>query len=302
MGFQRYPSLTIPTFLLHWSLTLSSFVFRIPAKRITSGDRIWPEYRLHALVFLSRSLLCCCVMYYEQYYHLPPNYDFNFLIVLFTLLMADVSSMSVEHRSGSIRELDTHPAVKFFFSFMQFGATAICLYGLRRFSIMFYMVFIVQVNPFLMTLRRKNLLSKTFVLTTYGVGLTGGLGLGFYENWFHSPSGFNCLYCQGLILNLATLMRLGPRLPLVRYVQDNKYLLWILLGCLLRYIRPWFDTRDPLSTNLLSICQVARFSMFGLGLWKGFIRDWYTVNNRKNEPSSAPTNGATKVETTKKKI
>lgn len=43
MGFQTYPQWTIPTILLHWSLTLSSFVFAIPAKRIKSGDRIWPE-------------------------------------------------------------------------------------------------------------------------------------------------------------------------------------------------------------------------------------------------------------------
>lgn len=40
MGFTKYPALTPPTILLHWSLTLSSLVFRIPAKRVKSGDRI----------------------------------------------------------------------------------------------------------------------------------------------------------------------------------------------------------------------------------------------------------------------
>lgn len=84
--------------------------------------------------------------YYEQVNQIEtPLYDINFLIVMATLFAADVSSWSVgTNRSGSIRELDTHPAVKFFFSFMQFGATSGCLYGLRRYSIMFYMAFIVQ--------------------------------------------------------------------------------------------------------------------------------------------------------------
>jgi hypothetical protein len=84
--------------------------------------------------------------YYEQVNQInTPLYDVNFLIVMATLFAADVSSWSVgTNRSGSIRELDTHPAVKFFFSFMQFGATSGCLYGLRRYSIMFYMAFIVQ--------------------------------------------------------------------------------------------------------------------------------------------------------------
>jgi hypothetical protein len=301
MGFQRYPSLTIPTFLLHWSLTLSSFIFHIPARRIKSGDRIWPEYRLHALVFLSRSLLVCCVTYYEQYYQLPPNYDFNFLIVMLTLLLADVSSWSVEHRSGSIRELDTHPAVKFFFSLLQFGATAGCLYGIRRFSIMFYMVFVVQVNPFLMTLRRKNLLSKTVVITLYGIGLAGGIRMAVYEHSVYAPNGFNSYLCIGLIVHLAAVLRLGPRLPLLRHVQDNKYLLWISLGCLLRYIRPWFDTKDPIPTNLLIVCQVARGAMLMLFLWKGFLRDWYNKSSKKvsDTVSPASTNGSA-VDTRKK--
>lgn len=279
MGFQTHTALTPSTIILHWSLTLSAFIFTIPAKRIKSGDRIWPEYRLHALVFLSRSLAVLCVYYYEQYFQLPPNYDMNFLIVMLTLFAADVSSWSVgDNRSGSIRELDTHPAVKFYFSVMQFGATAGCLYGLRRFSLMFYMAFIVQINPFLMTLRRKNLLSKTVVVTMYGFGLVGGIGIVFYEYLVFAPSGFNCVLCQGFIINLAAILRLGPRFPVIRYIQDNKYLLWMALGLLLRYIRPTFD--EPLSRNMNILCQGLRISMFGLGVWKGWLREYFFIKTQ----------------------
>jgi len=40
MGFALYPSYTLPTLLLHFSLNASSFFFTIPAKRIKTGDRI----------------------------------------------------------------------------------------------------------------------------------------------------------------------------------------------------------------------------------------------------------------------
>ena len=279
MGFQTHTSLTLPTIVLHWSLTLTAFVFHIPAKRIKSGDRIWPEYRLHALVFLSRALMCCCIFYYEQYYQLPPNYDLNFVLVILTLLAADMSSGSVEHRSGSIRELDTHPAVKYFFSWMQFGATSLYLYGARRFSLIFYTAFVVQLNPFLMTLRRKNLLSKNEVLSLYGAMLAGGFFIAVYEYGGNAPNGFNGFLCQGLIANIATVLRLGPRIPIIRHIQDNKYVLWIVLGFLLRYIRPFFDTKEALPHPFGTIVQVLRGLVFLLFAWKGWIKDWYSKSS-----------------------
>lgn len=292
MGFATHPSWTLPTIALHWSLTLSAFVFKIPAKRIKSGDRIWPEYRLHALVFLSRSLALLCVYYVEQLYQLEANYDWNFAIVLLSLLAADVSSWSVgDNRSPSIRELDTHPAVKFYFSVMQFGATAGCLYGLRRYSLMFYMAFIVQINPFLMTLRRKNLLSKSVVVTLYGIGLASAIALVVSEYSTYSPAGFNSFMCQGVIVNLAALLRLGPRFgggsggvlglvwqPIL-FVQNNKYAMWLVLGLVMRAIRPYFDSKEPLSRQVQLICLVLRLSMFGLGLWKGWVSDWWYNKN-----------------------
>ncbi len=42
----------------HAMLSLSSLIFRLPAKRIAEGSRIWPEFRLHSIVFACRSLAC----------------------------------------------------------------------------------------------------------------------------------------------------------------------------------------------------------------------------------------------------
>lgn len=93
----------------------------------------------------------------------------------------------------------------------------------------------------------------------------------FYEHTVHAPNGFNSFYCQGLIVNLAALLRLGPRLPVLRIIQDNKYLMWLTLGLLLRQIRSTFD--EPLDKQTIVICQFLRISMFALGIWKGFVRD-----------------------------
>lgn len=49
LGFVNKPNLTIPTIMLHLALNLSAFEFTLPKRRITTGYRIWPEYRLHSL-------------------------------------------------------------------------------------------------------------------------------------------------------------------------------------------------------------------------------------------------------------
>ena len=129
MGFLSHPKLTIPTLLLHLALNLSSFEFRIPERRIKTGYRIWPEYRLHSLVFLCRSLAFPLPQYYENSYGLPPNYLWNVAIVLGTITAADIASASTKHPSGTIRGFETNPLLKFFFSAVQFHATMACLYG-----------------------------------------------------------------------------------------------------------------------------------------------------------------------------
>jgi len=131
-----------------------------------------PEYRLHALVFLSRSLAILWLYHYERVHNIQdPLYTANFAIVMLTLLAADVSSWSVgqDNHSDSIRDLDAHPAVNFFFSFMQFGATSGCIYGLRRFSLVFYFTSILQFTPLLMTLRRKSEYSGSTVVVALSV-------------------------------------------------------------------------------------------------------------------------------------
>lgn len=157
---------------MHLTLSLSSLIFKLPKKRILEGSRIWPEYRLHSIIFACRSLACMALIWVEQRLELAPVYEANALIVICTLIAADVASASVDARSSTIRELDAPPAMQYFFSVMQFQATAGCLIGVRRYSTQFVYVWIIQFTAFLMTLRRKNLAKHSPLVVIYGMMLT----------------------------------------------------------------------------------------------------------------------------------
>ena len=118
---------------MHALLSSSSLIFRIPRKRIVEGSRIWPEYRLHSIIFAYRSLACMALVWAEQRFAMPPAYWMNAAIVVASLAAADIASLSVgaASRSRTIRDLDAPPAMQFFFSVMQFHGTAGCLLGVH---------------------------------------------------------------------------------------------------------------------------------------------------------------------------
>ena len=127
MGFVSHPQqLSWPTLALHAALPFSSFQFRIPTRRIKDGGRIWPEYRLHAAVFSWRSIVLMALYQWEKQHARQPNYICNYFILMGGMLAADASSWWVGRpfQSQSVRGLDTHPAIKGFFSFMQFNTSA----------------------------------------------------------------------------------------------------------------------------------------------------------------------------------
>jgi hypothetical protein len=270
MGFNTYPQYTIPTIVLHFLLNASSFIFKIPAKRISSGYRIWPEYRLHSLVFLCRNLACMILFYVETtFYHSHEYHIMDIIIILSTMAAADISSycQGPNHTSGFARELDVPAITKYFFSMAQLGATAMILHGQRRYTMHFIMIIIIQGNAFLMTIRRKNLASHTVLTSIYGIAL---LGAGIMAHYEYSRVNVNVRRAVGIIGFLATILRTGPRcIPILSSIQNNKYLLWISLYMLHEnYIRPYIDveaTTARVALNLLLIIAV-----IALGYYKHY--------------------------------
>jgi len=207
---------TMSCILLHTTLSVSSLIFRIPTKRIAEGSRIWPEYRLHSIVFACRSLLCMLLSWAEMRLGVSePHYEGNAAIVIGTLLAADFGTWWVgpQGRSSTIQELDAPPPMRYFFSVMQFHATVGCLVGVRRFSTQFFYVWIIQFTAFLMTLRRKNIAPHGPLVFGYGVMLTAGFLIATYDHYTHG-----CWLLANTLANSAAILRMLLRV--------NKYLLW----------------------------------------------------------------------------
>lgn len=265
MGFLSHPQFTIPTILLHFLLNLSSFQFRIPAKRIKDGGRIWPEYRLHAAVFAIRSMFTILLYHFERLYNWPPNYDYNYFIILGGMMAADTASWSVstKYQSRSVRDLDTHPAVKFFFSLMQFSANAGMLYGLRRCTLPYLGIFITQTTPFVATLRRKQVFTSDWGgAFVYGAFLVFGSYFVIQDYLNDGPKTFWIVRSLGQI---AALQRMSP-LPSSFALLQNKYVVWTTAFLLLRQIRAHLDS---ISVSLLKYNFYATlFLCILLGVYK----------------------------------
>jgi len=230
MGFRATP-LTAVLLMWHLMLSLTSLIFRIPKVRIREGSRIWPEFRLHSIVFACRSLACLTILWLERRYdpHGEPRYWANVAVVFATLISADLATASVDpaSRSNTIRGLDTTAAYKFAFSFMQFLGTTGCLVGLRAFAGQFAVVFIIQTYAFTLTLRRKNLLTHMQTVFIYSYQLTLGGLVAQIEIW--QQGGVQALCMFPALACAAMLLRIGVGL--------NKYAVWAIMAALVQYAR-----------------------------------------------------------------
>jgi hypothetical protein len=264
MAFGAYPEYTLPTLMLHMVLNLSSFEFKIPPKRISSGYRIWPEYRIHSFVFLMRSLLSMGLTWYESVNNLPPDYRWNLLIVMATMAAADYGSSISDHRSGFARQLDVQPAVKYFFSMMQFGATTISLHGIRRYSLHYIFCMIIQCNAFFMTIRRKNLASHTVLVGLYGIMLITGFVLANIELIRHP---LHHLLLVASSSALATSIRLNPNVGILKPLQ-SKYILWSVMWSFLQIVRGFESSCDgnKLKTILGGFFVITHLSVAWVGV------------------------------------
>jgi len=233
MGFSSgLPTLSL--IAMHTTLSVSSMIFKIPRKRIVEGSRIWPEYRLHSIIFACRSLACMSLIWVEQRFALEPEFGWNAAIVIATIFAADVATWSVgDARSSTIRDLDAPPALHFFFSVMQFHATAGCLVGVRRYSTQFVYVWVIQFTAFLMTLRRKNLAPHHALVQTYGVMLTFGFVIATKDAL--SASSWALV---NTVANTAAIGRLGCRI--------NKYVLWVVMAIFSHFARMTITGQDGL--------------------------------------------------------
>ncbi|GAX21216.1 hypothetical protein FisN_23Lh156 [Fistulifera solaris] len=202
--------------------------------------------------------------WYETVYNLPPDYRWNLLIVVATMAAADYGSSISGHRSGFARELDVQPAVRYFFSIMQFGATTVSLHGIRRYSLHYIFCMIIQCNAFLMTIRRKNLASHSLLVGLYGIMLVTGFLLANIELLRHP---LHHLLLVASCSALAISIRLSPNGGILQPLQ-NKYILWSGMWCFLQIVRRYESSVDgnQLVTALAGFFLVTHISMAWVGV------------------------------------
>ena len=279
MGFKSHPQFTVPTILIHFLLNASSFQFVIPNKRIKNGSRIWPEYRLHAAVFAIRSMILILIYHYEKVNHLAPNYYINYLIQIGGMIAADTASYSVseKYQSRSVRDLDTHPAVKFFFSFMQYNAHAGILYGLRRCTLPFVIIFVTQLTPFVATLYRKQIINRDSILGVilYGSFLIYGAIYVQLDYINDSPKTFAIVRGMGQVAALQRMTPL-PSNPIFKFIQ-NKYVVWTTTFVVIQYIRAHVDEISE------GACKMFWGITFVLCLMLGYYKTVKALREKKNE-------------------
>jgi hypothetical protein len=244
LGFQSWPSswTTVPTVLLHLALGYSSLIFKIPARRIREGNRIWPQFRLHSICFVTRHSLFILLYWIERHVwpHHGPFYWANVVIVFGTFLAVDMVNATTPYPSNSVRDLQAHPAAKYFFTVMQFNAIGNCLAGRpRRSTLHYWMIFVIQSSAFGTTLRRRNIFvgrsGQRIMVFLYGTMLSVGLSLSVMEVACHAS--LHELALTTAVSRSIHLLRVGGPDWWGHRVYRSKYVLWGIAAMVLHVTR-----------------------------------------------------------------
>lgn len=230
MGLDYNTPKLLMIFLPHALLQISGFNFKLPPRRHPEGNRIWAEYRFHALLFFCRSmaLILLAQRFREgQFPFQSNNYDsiliarlLTAFILLGNMLCVDYVTRKFEERgesSKTIRGLKGPAILKYFMSTTQFHANLNCLLTTEKMNVQLSALAVVQGSAFGMTLRRKVVINHGQGLFLYSAVLVLGMFVIIDD-----------LRERGILLaalttgNVAALSRID--------FGVNKYILWCLIS------------------------------------------------------------------------
>jgi len=200
--------------LLHGVLSLSSLRFHIPKDRNPVAPMIYPEFRLHSIVFTLRSVFCCLS------YAAGLSEEVRIGLCFLTMIAADVvtARFRTETSGKTITNMPFDPslqgteALAHMYSRLQIGATLFMLGGIDG---AFSPLLAIQLAAFFMTLVRKGILTST----GWHVGYSSTLWINvlLYVRAFSAPF----LVMQLALYNVYTMV-LFP-------LRTSKYINWMLL-------------------------------------------------------------------------
>ena len=188
MRFEDNFVFTVAAIMIHFFLSTSSLIFKIPSKRIKVAPMIYPEFRLHSIVFASRSMLLIVAQaIFGRFYSSVIPFYLRWMIIISTMIFADhITSRygeTGERGSGTtIRDMpfpdyisaSFKNKINIFYSQAQMLATAYLLLGVATPKISeyaFLILFPIQIAAFLMTMVKKGILTSIEWHTCYTLSL-----------------------------------------------------------------------------------------------------------------------------------
>jgi hypothetical protein len=198
---------------------------------------------LHSICFVTRHSLFILLYWIERHVwpHHGPFYWANAVIVFGTFIAVDMVNATTPYPSNSVRDLQAHPAAKYFFTVMQFNAIGNCLAGRpRRSTLHYWMIFVIQSSAFGTTLRRRNIFvgraGQRIMVFLYGTLLSVGLCLSVMEVAYHAS--LHELALTTAVSRSVHLLRVGgPDDWWGHTVFRSKYVLWGIAAIVLHYTR-----------------------------------------------------------------
>jgi hypothetical protein len=168
--------------LMHGLLSWSSLLLPLPVRRNFASPMIWPEFRLHSILFATRHVVCTLLTLHHAW---PSNLYLNMMLKMsiVSVVMKVASYITEQHGCRINRTTNSMPypsivtpsqqsQIKMYYARAQFGATAqaVC----QDATICFMPLIAIQMAPLLMTLVRKGKVTTN----TYHFGYAVALMLG----------------------------------------------------------------------------------------------------------------------------
>jgi hypothetical protein len=230
--------------VLHMVLSGSSFIFKIPDTRIQSAPMIYPEFRLHSIIFAYRSLIVMLLMWAAKRYDVVLPLYLRGAVILLTMVCADMVTSHYKDQGTTMRAmpfpeyLDAHMKERLntFYSVCQIFATCQVLFSYHLDEV-FAVVWPIQVAALLMTCVRKSIITAGAWHYYYSLSLLSNYIVGPIAGYFNPATTPGGLFFPSAVL--VTMLRFYglPSLPFMSQTKDsskssrrpagiNKYALW----------------------------------------------------------------------------
>jgi hypothetical protein len=233
---------------LHTVLSGSSFIFHISNTRIRGAPMIYPEFRLHSIIFAYRSLLVMLLQWICLRYDVVFPLYLRGGVVILTMVLADMVTRAHKDQGTTMRAMPfpeyastlVRDNLNLFYSVSQIFATGQVIFGVHMDEV-FAVVFPIQIAALLMTCVRKSIISAAAWHNFYALSLLSNYVVspivGYMTPVLDYKGGGFFFPCTAAVIAL----RFGP-------LGLDKYVIWTVVAVLHLYAIVYLGKYDVVLT------------------------------------------------------